>query len=340
MENSSLLFNRPKVICLTPVKNESWILEKFLLATSLWADHIIIADQSSDDDSREIARRFPKVILIKNPSVTFNEPERQKLLIEAARKIEGPKFFVTLDADEFLTANFKGSAEWEYIMRAPPGTVIRFKWVNLKSCLNKYWSPNVYYPWGFMDDGSEHVGSVIHSTRIPMPSSSMRIDLDEIKVLHFQYTDWERMVSKHRWYQCWEVINQSGRSAYEIYKQYHHMYDVKDSDLFEVKKEWFEYYLAKNINIKDIKKEGVYWWDREVLEYFKLYGTSMFRKLDIWDADWERFKEHFDMEIDGLNTDPRSISDKLILSLLRADIGKESTVSGRIFRKLLRVFSW
>ncbi|MGB8077207.1 MAG: glycosyltransferase family 2 protein, partial [Gallionella sp.] len=120
-----MTFAKPKIICLTPVRNESWILEKFLKAASLWADHIIIADQFSDDDSREIAGRFDKVILIRNPSAEFNEPERQRLLIEAARKIEGPRLLITLDADEFLTANFHDSAEWEFIMHAPPGTVIR-----------------------------------------------------------------------------------------------------------------------------------------------------------------------------------------------------------------------
>ena len=76
---------KPTVICLTPVKNEAWILERFLRCASLWADYIIIADQGSDDGSVEIATRFPKVILVENPSSIFNEPERQKLLLEAAR---------------------------------------------------------------------------------------------------------------------------------------------------------------------------------------------------------------------------------------------------------------
>lgn len=201
MENINLSFVKPKVICLTPVKNESWILEKFLMTTSLWADHIIIADQFSDDNSREIAKKFEKVILIKNPSIEFNEPERQKLLIEAARKIEGRKLLITLDADEFLTANYHNSTEWQFIMSAPPGTIIRFKWVNLKPGMMKYWSPDVFFPWGFMDDGTEHMGSIIHSTRIPMPLNAMMIDLNEVRVLHYQYTDWERMASKHRWYQ-------------------------------------------------------------------------------------------------------------------------------------------
>jgi hypothetical protein len=104
---------RPKLICLTPVLNEAWILERFLKCTSLWADHIIIADQRSTDGSREIARRCPKVTLIDNRSEVFNEPERQQMLLAEARRIPGAKILLALDADEFLTANFLTSPEWE-----------------------------------------------------------------------------------------------------------------------------------------------------------------------------------------------------------------------------------
>lgn len=340
MKNNKSLFVKPKIICLTPVKNESWILEKFLSATSLWADHIIIADQFSDDDSREIARRFEKVILINNPSVEFNEPERQRLLIEAARKIEGPRLLITLDADEFLTANYHDSDEWDFIMQAPPGTVISFRWVNLKPDFTKYWSPDRHFPWGFIDDGSEHTGAVIHSTRIPMPINAMKIDLEEIKVLHYQYTDWERMASKHRWYQCWEVLNRPKRSAFDIYRQYHHMYEVKDSDLFDVKTEWFVYYLVNNINIKSVTKEGVYWWDREVLSNFQQYGTKMFRKLDIWDTDWKRLADHFKIEGDSTFNDPRNFLDKLVHSWLKSANCHNSSFLNRLILKLLRISDW
>jgi hypothetical protein len=340
MGNSNSSFVKPKIICLTPVKNESWILEKFLMATSLWADHIVIADQFSDDESREIAGKFPKVVLVRNLSVDFNEPERQKLLIDTARKIEGPRLLITLDADEFLTANFHDSDEWKFIMRAPPGTAIRFKCVNLKPDFKKYWSPNMYFPWGFMDDGSEHVGSIIHSTRIPMPSNSMKVDLEEINVLHFQYVDWERMASKHRWYQCWEILNRPNRSALDIYQQYHHMYEVKDDDLLEVKSEWFDYYLANNLDIRGIKKEGIYWWDREVLGYFQRFGAGQFSKLDIWDADWKKLGDYFKLERISSNDDPRRYLDKIILEWLKSGQYKNPTAFNRIILKLLRTFHW
>lgn len=332
------LSTKPKIICLTPVKNESWILEKFLMAASLWADHIIVADQHSEDNSREIARRFPKVTLIENPSSEFNEPERQRLLIEAARDIDGPKFLITLDADEFLTANFHNSTEWDFILKAPPGTVVRFKWVNLKPGFQKCWFPSEHFPWGFMDDGSEHFGKKIHSTRIPIPANAMTIDLNQIKVLHFQYVDWDRMSSKHRWYQSWEVINQPSRRAMDIYIQYHHMYDVHESDIHDVQDEWFGYYLNFGIDLRKINKQEKYWWDREVLRYFQQYGTHRFRKLDIWEADWAGLSKYFNFPV--FNGDPRSRFDKFVHQWLKTGEYKVNSLRNRCIRRFIKWFCW
>lgn len=329
----------PKIICLTPVKNEAWILEKFLMAASTWADHIIIADQLSDDGSREIARKFPKVILIENVSVEFNEPERQRLLIEKAREFEGPRLLIALDADEFLTANFQSSEEWYRILHAAPGTVFRFKWVNLKPDFKKYWSPHYYLPWGFMDDGSDHVGEMIHSTRIPMPADSPTIDMQDVGVLHYQYTDWQRMESKHRWYQCWEVLNRPYRGGAKIYYHYHHMYQVNESDLKDVKEEWFDYYLRNGIDMKVIDKQGIYWWDREVLNYFRQYGMKKFRKLDIWDTDWKTLADHFGISINGIDCDPRRAVDKLIHRLLKS-VRSGSNLVFKLLCGALWVFGW
>ena len=53
--------DRPAVICVTPARNEAWILERFLRAAELWADHVIVADQQSTDRTVAIARKFDKV---------------------------------------------------------------------------------------------------------------------------------------------------------------------------------------------------------------------------------------------------------------------------------------
>lgn len=95
-----------KIVVLTPVRNEKWVLDCFLLAASQFADHIIILDQMSVDGSREIARRYEKVILIDNPSEDFNERERQEMLLREARKLGENNVLIALDADEIPSPTF------------------------------------------------------------------------------------------------------------------------------------------------------------------------------------------------------------------------------------------
>jgi glycosyltransferase involved in cell wall biosynthesis len=96
----------PKIVVITPVKNEAWILDRFLAVTSQFADCIIIADQNSTDGSLTIYKNYPKVILIQNESEQFNEAERQILLIQKARElVPEHKILLALDADEILAAS-------------------------------------------------------------------------------------------------------------------------------------------------------------------------------------------------------------------------------------------
>jgi glycosyltransferase involved in cell wall biosynthesis len=283
---------RPKVICLTPVLNESWILERFLKCASLWADQIIVADQGSTDGSREIARRFPKVTLVENPSAIFNEPERQQLLIAEARRIPGPKLLMALDADEFLTANFLSSPEWETILHSPPGTVIRFQWLEIISDTSglRYfrfpWDP----PIGYVDDNSTHNGTSIHSVRIPVPAGSATIVPTQIKLMHYCLIDRERFKSRLSWYQCYEFLNKLKRPL-ELYRFYHKDLFVSPSVIQPVPKEWIHGYEQLGIDISTVNRESYYRWDKEVLKWFDQYGVTKFRRVAIWDADWETLQK-------------------------------------------------
>ena len=176
---------KPTIICLTPVKNEAWILDIFLKSTSLWADYIIIADQMSTDGSREIALKYPKVKLIDNESPIYNEPERQKLLINEARKIEGQRLLITLDADEMFSPEIFTSVEWENVLKSPSGTIIKFQWANFLPDFKRMWY-GYYFPWGYMDDGAEHTSNnKIHSGRIPLPDNHPVVEINDFKVIHF-----------------------------------------------------------------------------------------------------------------------------------------------------------
>lgn len=335
---------KPTVICLTPVKNEAWILDRFLKCASLWADHIIIADQNSEDESREIARRYPKVTLIENPNTEFNEPERQKMLIAAARKIPGPRLLVALDADEMLTANFMEHPEWNTVLNSPPGTIIEFQWVNILPGFDSYWSPvnaNFFYPLGFIDDGSEHIGNKIHSPRIPEPAQSPRIRLTSIRILHYAYTNWDRVSRKHRWYQCWEILNRPSEHPVKIYRFYYSMNAFPKDDIYVFNSEWIDGYEKQGIDMTSVYRASLYWWDREILKWMSKYGVSKFRKLAIWDVDWTALSQQVDYPapIDGYR-DPRNWIDKLIHYWLKSTQSYRRSFWVRAADKCLKFISW
>lgn len=338
---------KPLVFCLTPVKNEAWILERFLKCASLWADHIIIADQGSTDGSREIARKFPKVRLIDNCSKNFNEPERQKLLLAEARRVSGPKILFAVDADEFLTANVLTSREWQSILAAQQGTVIRLQWPAIQvnhSDLTFFHYPALL-PIGFVDDESEHTGKVIHSTRVPIPLGAPELLLTDIKLMHYCLMDVERFNSRIRWYQCFEYLT-SKKKAISLYRFYNVIRFVPSQAVAQVPWEWIEGYAEHGIDMTSVNRKGTYHWDREVLEHFKIYGPKKFRRLPIWDVDWVRLRnELFPGELLWDVSDPRSKFDKLVhkwLKMSQPDFSlyAQPKLGRRLFHKLVnKVFS-
>ena len=316
--------DRPTIVCVTPVKDEAWILERFLKCASTWADRIVVADQQSTDGSRAIAQRFKKVKLIENKIPRYDEAGRQTLLLEAARKVplvagRKRRLIVALDADELLTANYRESSEWGTILRAAPGTVIAFNWVNVQADFRGGWIPEIDLPLGYMDDGAAHGGSAIHNWRVPTPDGSPRIVCHDIKVLHYQYTDWQRMKSKHRWYQCWEVLNRPGKSAIEIFRMYHHMYAVPITQRIMLHDDWFRGYQKLDIDVTSVTKFATYYWDVQVAEWIAEHGAEKFAKLDIWQLDYEEtWRKAKGKEPPRSLKDPRTAEQKQTIDWLRS----------------------
>jgi hypothetical protein len=348
---------KPAVICLTPIKDEVWILERFLKCASIWADQIIIADQQSKDGSKEIARSFPKVKLIENTSQTYNEPQRQQLLISEARKFPGPKILMTLDADEFLTANFLTSPEWETILRSTQGTVIRFQRLLVLAdssglrYLKLPWDPPMeLMPIGLVDDGSEHNGPTIHSVRIPLKAGAPSVTPTQIKLMHYCLLDHQRFKSRIRWYQCFEYLNTKKRPV-DLYRQYNQDRFLPSSSSIEsVPKEWLEGYEARGIDMSSVRHQGAYPWDREVLQLFERYGAARFKKLGIWDANWtELHRELYPQPPEKTVADPRGTVHRVVHNWLRrtqpdfclcANPRPSRLQFYRAVQKALRVWGW
>ena len=327
---------RPIIICLTPVRNDEWVIERFLKAASLWADYIIIADQNSADRTSEIATSFSKVILVNNDSAEYNELGRKRLLINEARKIKGEKLLIALDVDEMFSPEIFTSGEWEKVLQLPKGTAINFQWSNFAPDGRHMWK-GYYFPWGYMDDGFEEYdkgisSDAIHCARVPITENTPGYDVHTFSVIHFQYTDWDRMVHKHYYYQCLEVINNPGKSAVDIYRQYHHMDSLKKEEFIEIPSEWIEWYKSKGIDILEVKKEDLYWYDKEVIKLFDKYGPEKFKKVSLWSIDWSRISKL--MNYEKKYKDPRSIIDVCFQKLIA---GTQTKQNRRFYRRIDRI---
>jgi hypothetical protein len=289
--------DRPQIIVLTPVRDEAWILRRFFECTSLWADQIIIADQLSEDESRAIAQAFPKVTLIENPYREFTEVGRQRVLIEAARRIPGPRILMALDADEIMSANILDSAEWRTALQARPGTVLYFAKVDLFNSpahyfLNSAEDRGAWLPFGYVDDGAAHEGAIIHSTRVPERRSSPSLRLNEVVLVHYNQCNLPRMESKDRWYRCFARINTPDQNLVRI----HRMHDWYERLRLKFKirptpAAWFDHYRRAAIDLTSIAVEPFFWSDWEVLRLFKQHGVEPFRGVDIWSFDWEALRQ-------------------------------------------------
>lgn len=284
-----------KIIVLTPVKNESWILDRFLKVCSIFADHIIIADQNSTDGSLDMYPCYPKVVLVRNENTEYDEKKRQLLLIETAREKFGTgHILLAIDADEILAGNAMETEDWQLMKEAKEGTVLYFE----KPTLYKNTQFAIRYdhggwPLGYIDDGASHQPSKIHSTRIPTPASAPKLYLEKIKFVHYALVRLDAQASKQRMYSVLENIHKtkSLRLRRRIYSS--EMDFSNEGDRHEpAQKEWFENWEKKGVDMHTVPTSRFYWYDYEVLNLFQRYGLKRFLFDDIWNFNWEEFRQY------------------------------------------------
>lgn len=322
---------------MVPVRDEAWILDLFLQAASLWADHIVVSDQASTDTSREIAARYPKVRLVSYPTTVFNETEHRTRLVAEARRIPGPKVLVGIDADELLSASVLTSTEWQAALAAPEGTLIEIAYHNLRPGFRQSWTVR-HIALAVVDDGAPYRHhAIFHSPRVPCPDGCGTVTVGDVQLLHYQYTDWARMRSKHRGYIAFERVHEPGTSGVSIYRQYHHMDSMPPSALRDVDPEWFAGYQRLGVDATNAGHESTYRWDREILDLFDQIGTQHFAPCAIWDVDWTEIGRALGRPRPERYADPRTMAQRLVHRWL--DLS-QAQVHRRIFRAPDRVLRW
>ena len=301
---------RPIFVVLTPVRNEAWILRAFLEATSLWADHIIIADQMSTDGSREIARSFPKVILVDNDRKEMHQAATRRLLFEASKRIPGKKVLLALDADEFLARDFVHFDDWRKILESQPNDAFCWRWMNLKKGDPREYSNHQHYYWAVHESEEmwegEFPDNFIHEWRLPWPPHARTINLDDLRSLHFARVNEARQRNKERFYQVSTLACRPTANPIKLFRQYH----VEEHlDYYPVPEDAYCYYEEHGIDLwglVDLQDEGEYY-SSEILKFFGQKGARRFALLDIWDREW--------MEKNGVK-DPRTWVHRLVQKYL------------------------
>lgn len=327
--------NRPLIIVMTPVRNAAWVLRAFLEATSLWADHIVIADQMSTDGSREIAMEYPKVILIDNNRKEMHMAATRRLLFDAARKIEGEKILFALDADEFLSGDFVNTEDWKKIMNSNPNDSFCWRWMNLKSGDATQYSTSQHYYWAVYESEDLWEGkfpdNIIHEWRLPWSlkkDCSQKFLLNDFYSIHLAKVNELRQRNKERFYQVSTIGNNVKVSVVSMYRQY----NSDGEDKYQiVPKDAYKYYEERGLNIwkfVDCTDVGRYYTE-ETLSYFERDGLKRYAKLDIWDSDW--------MEENKLK-DPRSWYHKLFHSYLQHTKPFSNRFLVRFVDKVLKQF--
>lgn len=280
---------RLPLVVLTPIRNEGWILDRFLAVTSRLADHIVLADQQSFDRSRAIAAQYPNVTVVANDDPGFSEAARQELLIETARRlVPGPKVLLALDADEIIAADAPDTPGWETMLTAEPGTILCYELVDLIHTPDRCMRHDRWRPFGYVDDGAAHAGRLIHSGRVPLPAGAPRLKLNDVKLLHYAPLRSTGMASKLRWYSVVENVLGTCPPVFKRRLRYLNHVDFTWEGRFEASQpRWFEGWEAVGIDMRTIDDPEFHWYDVEVLRAFRTYGTRKFWLDDIWRFDWE-----------------------------------------------------
>lgn len=282
---------RPAIVVLTPLKNDAWILRRFLEVTSVFADLIIVADQGSTDGGLEMCREFAKVTVIDNSASDYDEASRQELLIATARRLVPlPRILLALDSDEILTADSMGSADWQRMLRAPPGTSIFFEKPNIYLSAALSERRPLDFLGAFVDDGTtQHEAKRVHSPRLPAPPGGPTLVLQDVKFLHYALARPEAQKAKIRMYAVLENL-MGTKSAYWRRRYYwSHRVFKPLGPVEQTPPAWFDQWEKRGIDMTTIEDVQPYWQDLATLDLLIEHGSRRFWFDDIWHKDWKRF---------------------------------------------------
>ena len=226
--------NNLRLVACCSMRNEEWIVERWLQRTSEFADGIIVLDDGSTDRTPEIVQSCSEVIgLLRNPrgGIGVTRENRNRML-EAARA-HGAEWVMIIDADEIMDVRLADRLD-DLLARPRVGRIF-FKELTLWRS-NQYYrvdKPEMYH----RDTGTNQIVQMTPQLRWRVPArytlrrrllrflqtgrlepkpvagneSLAGIEGETLKVtdlvrLHYHFVDWERAWRVHMRYAIREAI--------------------------------------------------------------------------------------------------------------------------------------
>jgi len=279
-----------KIIALLPVKNESWILPTYLSSMTKFADEIIALDDNSTDNSVKILEEYGVKTITPPQSEKINMSEKRNLLLKAGRESAGTHF-IWLDADEIFSNDFIKNNGKEKILNLNPGEKLSIRWIHLwkstKEYLDDKKSPFGYIWKDFIVCDNENLdfeNKALSENRTPGNNSKMKkLKEKEGVVIHFQFSNWNKVQFKQAWYRCIELLELK-KDPRKINNTYSVTLDRKNLNIEPVPEKWSK-------NVKPHEETDAIWHFDAILNLFDKHGIQFFESLDIWHI--KELKERF-----------------------------------------------
>jgi hypothetical protein len=269
---------------MVPTRNEDWVIEHSLSCLSGFCDVILVGDRQSDDATRDICRRFRKVVVLDAPIGSRIREQRWQLL-DAARGYDGHNLLWATDADELLSPTTARAFLARERDRLSPGTAVECRYYHVWNAADRFRDDVSHYgpQWkqvGFVDDRSADFdrsdATALHEPRVPTGMDAPVIRDESLHLLHLQWLIPQRNQLKQAWYRCLELLD--GRKAAAINEFYSVTLEDARVPTSNVPREW-----SGDVSFPAEDGDRLSsWHQREILEWFDRYGIGSFEALEIW----------------------------------------------------------
>lgn len=150
-----------RIVSLTMVKNEQDIIEPMIRHTARLVDMMVVLDNASIDDTRQIAikcaQELGNVVVCDSDDFAYAQSDRMTAMFRHVQSAVFADFILLLDADEFLSAADRKSLE-RALRSVPTGGVGYVAWRTL-----------VLSPKHVRDRGDDPLASLTHCRAVEKP---------------------------------------------------------------------------------------------------------------------------------------------------------------------------